>query len=348
LELDHSNSNEKKKRVLASAPRILATGEISPLVTSILGRFGTIEIAAKTDEKTLISLMPRTIALFVRGVTLISAAVIDNAKDLVVIGRTGTGYDNIDIGAATRRGIPVIYTPGAGARSVAEGTMAMILSLVKKIPMLDQKTRCGEWTVRENAVIGDMQGMVLGIIGLGRIGREVANLARAFDMDVIAFDPGISGTTPTPPRTRLVSLDELLRNSDVITVHAPLNDGTKGMLDKGRLNSVKKGAILVNLARGGLIESLDVIYEALESGQLQSVGLDVYPVEPPDVTHPIFKHPNALLTPHAMALSIKASEAIFSMASNGMAAILEGRVVPNVVNPEVFAGGVLRQAARES
>jgi phosphoglycerate dehydrogenase-like enzyme len=193
-----------------------------------------------------------------------------------------------------------------------------------------------------------MQGMVLGIIGLGRIGREVTKLAQAFDMEVIAFDPAISGTTSIPQKTRMVSLEELLRNSDVITVHAPLNDHTKGMLNKQRLNLVKRGAILVNLARGGLIESLDVIYEALNSGQLRSVGLDVYPVEPPDTTHPIFRHPNVLLSPHAMALSSKASEAIFSMASEGMASILDGKTAPNVVNPEVFAGRTLHQTAPQS
>jgi D-3-phosphoglycerate dehydrogenase / 2-oxoglutarate reductase len=334
LSPNRSKLNSQGTRTVAR--RIVATGEISPLVSAILGRFGTIEVAPKTDEATLVSLMPGTIALFVRGVTKISAAVIESAEDLLVIGRTGTGYDNIDIAAATRRGIPVVYTPGAGARSVAEGTMAMILSLLKQLPILDQKTRCGEWTIRDRAVIRDMQGLVLGIVGIGRIGREVANLAQAFEMHVIAFDPGISTKTQIPQGIKMVGFDELLRSSDVITIHAPLNERTRGMLDKQCLSSIKKGAVLVNLARGGLMESLDVIYEALNSGQLQSVGLDVYPTEPPDVTHPIFKHPNVLLTPHAMALSVKSSEAIFSMASNGMAAVLEGKIIPNVVNPEVF------------
>jgi D-3-phosphoglycerate dehydrogenase len=318
--------------------RILSTGQVSPLVIEILSRFGRIEIAPKTDEGSLISLMRGTIALFVRGVTPVSAKVIESADELKVIGRTGTGYENIDIAAATKRGIPVVFTPGAGARSVAEGTMAMILSLVKRIPELDRKTRCGEWDARDKTIIGDLQGMRLGIIGLGRIGQEVTRLARAFDIHVVAHDPRLSKETAESLGVELVQLNDLLLSSDIISIHAPLNAGTRGMLDKQRLSLVKKGAILVNLARGGLIESLDVIYEGLVSGQLLSVGLDVYPNEPPDISHPIFQHPNVLLTPHAMGLSVKSSHSIFSMASRGMADVLEGRIPANVVNPEVFHG----------
>jgi D-3-phosphoglycerate dehydrogenase len=316
--------------------RIVSTGHISPLAAEVLGRFGRIEVAPKTDEKSLISLMGGTIALLVRGVTQISANVIESAHDLQVIGRTGTGYENVDIAAATRCGIPVVFTPGAGARSVAEGAMAMILSLVKRMPELDRKTRNGEWNSRDKLVIGDLHGAVLGIIGLGRIGREVAHLARAFDMRIIACDPVISKQGVQPAGVELVELNELLKTSDVISIHAPLTNETRGMLDRKRIGLIKKGAILVNLARGGLMESLDVIHEALNSGQLAAVGLDVYPTEPPDISHPIFSHPNTMLSPHAMGLSVKSSEAIFSMASKGMAEVLEGRIPPNVVNPEVF------------
>jgi D-3-phosphoglycerate dehydrogenase len=316
--------------------RIVSTGQMSPLAVEILGRFGRIEVAPKTDEESLILLMRGTIALFVRGVTKVSASVIESGHELQVIGRTGTGYDNIDIAAATKRGIPVVFTPGAGARSVAEGTMAMILSLVKRLPELDRKTRSGDWDARDKTVIGDMQGSVLGIIGLGRIGREVAHLAQAFDMRVIAYDPGIPKEVVESSGVEPVELNELLKNSDIISIHAPLNDGTRGLFDRRCLGLVKKGAIVVNLARGGLMDGLDVVYEGLNSGRLSAVGLDVYPVEPPDTSHPIFRHPNVLLSPHAMGLSVKSAEAIFSMASKGMAEVLEGRIPTNVVNPEVF------------
>jgi len=318
--------------------RIVCTGQVSPLAVNILERYGQIEIASKTDERSLAKLMPGAIALFVRGVTPVPASVIESGQDLLVIGRTGTGYDNIDIAAATSRGIPVVFTPGAGARSVAEGTLAMMLSLIKRVPELDCKTRSGEWHARDKTVIGDLQGSVLGIVGLGRIGREVAQLARAFDVRVIAYDPAVSKEAAKSLGAEKVELTDLLKTADIISFHSPLNKETRGMFNRQRLGMVKKGAILLNLARGGLMESLDVIYEGLTTGQLSAAGLDVYPVEPPDISHPIFRHPNVLLTPHAMALSVKSSQAIYSMVSKGMVDVLEGRVPTNVANPEVFQG----------
>jgi D-3-phosphoglycerate dehydrogenase len=316
--------------------RILSTGSVLPVAAEILGRFGRIEIAPKTDEDSLVQLMKGTIALLVRGVTQISARVIKAGEDLRVIGRTGTGYDNIDIAAATEQGIPVVFTPGAGAKAVAEGTLGMILALVKCLPELDHKTRIGEWQARDSTAIGDLQGSVVGVIGLGRIGREVSRLARAFDARVISYDPAVSKELAAALGAELVDLDVLLRQSDIITLHAPLSAQTRGMIDRHCLSLVKKGAIFVNPARGGLMESLDVVYEALESGRLSAVGLDVFPVEPPDLSHPIFRHPRALFTPHAMGLSVKGAQAIFVMASKGMAEVLEGRIPENVVNREVF------------
>jgi phosphoglycerate dehydrogenase-like enzyme len=281
--------------------------------------------------------MKGTIGLIVRGVTQISGRVIESGSDLRVIGRTGVGYDNVNIKAATARGIPVVFTPGAGARAVAEGAMAMILSLVKKLPELDRKTRAGDWQCRDKTVIGDLQGATLGIVGLGRIGRDVARLARAFDMRVLSYDPEIPKQLAAEAGVEPVDLNTLLQESDVITLHALLNQQTKGLLNRERIGLMKRGAILVNLARGGLIESLDVIHDALNSGQLAAAGLDVYPAEPPDVSHPIFRHPNVLCSPHAMGLSAKAAHSIFDMMSRGMAEVLEGRSPANVVNPEVFS-----------
>jgi D-3-phosphoglycerate dehydrogenase / 2-oxoglutarate reductase len=322
--------------------RILSTGAVPPIAANILGRFGHIEVAARTDEDGLVELINGSIALFVRGVTKIPARVIRAGKDLQVIGRTGAGYDNVDIAAATEQGIPVVFTPGAGAKYVAEGTLAVILSLVKRLPELDHKTRSGEWQARDHTAIGDLHGAVVGIIGLGRIGGQVSRLARCFEARVITYDPAISSDVAATFGAELVDFDVLLRQSDIITLHAPLNAETQGMIDRRALSLVKKGAIFVNLARGGLMESLDVVGEALDSGQLSAVGLDVFPVEPPDVSHPIFRHPRVLCTPHALGLSIKGAQAIFEMASKGMAEVLEGRTPENVVNPEVFRNGSKR------
>jgi D-3-phosphoglycerate dehydrogenase len=217
--------------------------------------------------------------------------------------------------------------------------------LVKRLPELDQKTRSGQWQARDTTVIGDLQGAVVGIIGLGRIGGHVARLLRAFDAHVICYDPVISKDAAAAVGAELVDLEPLLSQSDIISLHAPMGPQTQGMINRKSLSLVKKGAIFVNLARGGLMESLDVVLEALNSGQLSAVGLDVFPVEPPDTSHPIFQHPRVVCTPHALGLSVKGAQAIFEMASRGMAEVLEGRTPENVVNPEVFRNGWRRASS---
>jgi len=322
--------------------RIVVTGLTLPIVEELLGPFGRVEIALKDDEESLIAMMKGTVGLIARGMTQISARVIASGADLRVIGRTGAGYDSIDLEAATARGIPVVYAPGASTRAVAEGTMSMILALAKRLKDLDYKTRRGEWNVRDAFAIIDLEGASLGIVGLGRIGREVARLAKAFGMEIRSYDPLISNDTAQAAGAELVELDVLLKKSDFISFHAPLNRLTLGMINAQRLRQVKPGAILVNVARGGLLESLDVLNESLESGQLSAVGLDVFPDEPPDLSHPIFLRPNVLCTPHVMGLTAKAAQATFAMVSRGMADVLENRQPQNVANPEVF-GTSLRQ-----
>src|SRR5580704_7215844 len=316
--------------------RIVVTGLTLPIVEELLGPYGRVEIALKNDEESLIAMMKGTVGVIARGMTQISARVIASGADLRVIGRTGAGYDSIDLEAATARGIPVVYAPGASTRAVAEGTMSMILALAKRLKDLDCKTRTGEWNARDAFAIIDLEGASLGIVGLGRIGREVARLAKAFGMEIRTYDPLISNDTAQAAGAELVELDVLLKKSDFISFHAPLNRLTLGMINAQRLRQVKPGAILVNLARGGLLESLDVLNESLESGQLSAVGLDVFPDEPPDLSHPIFLRPNVLCTPHVMGLTAKAAQATFAMVSRGMADVLENRQPQNVANPEVF------------
>jgi D-3-phosphoglycerate dehydrogenase len=319
-----------------SQRRIVITGSIPPIVGEILGRFGQILVAPQSDEESLLALMPNTIGLLARGTAPISARLINSAKDLQVIGRSGVGFDNVDVAAATARRIPVVYTPGVGAVAVAEGTMAVILALAKRLIELDRKTRDGEWSARDNTAILDLRGATLGVVGLGRIGREVARLALAFEMRVLAYDPHISPETAEKAGVSLEPLDSLLAASDFISLHAPLNESTRGMFDRRCLSGIKPGAVLVNLARGGLFDSLDTVFEALASGQISAVGLDVYPVEPPDISHPIFSHPRTLCTPHAVSLTVGAAHSIFTGVSRDMAAVLEGRIPENVVNPEVY------------
>jgi D-3-phosphoglycerate dehydrogenase / 2-oxoglutarate reductase len=324
--------------------RIVATGPVPSLARELLSPFASIEVASSTDEPSLISLAQGAIGLIVRGVVPISRRLIEAGKDLRVIGRTGTGYDNVDIHAATEHGIPVVFAPGAGTRAVAEGTLLMLLALAKRLRQLDEKTRAGQWSARDELAIGDLYGATLGIIGLGRIGSEVGRLAQAFGMNVIANDPMVAKDTAAAMGIDLVSLEELLSSADFISLHAPLNEHTRELVNAARLRLVKPGAVLVNVARGGLMADLDVLYEALETGRLSALGLDVYPNEPPNVSHPIFRRSDVLCTPHCMGLSARAAHATFSMVGEGMADVLRGRIPVNVVNPQVFSAANSRLA----
>lgn len=328
--------------------RILATGPVPSLARELLSPFASIEVASSTDEPNLISLAQGAIGLIVRGVVPISRRLIEAGTDLRVIGRTGAGYDNVDIHAATKHGIPVVFAPGAGTRAVAEGTLLMLLALAKRLRELDEKTRAGQWSARDELAIGDLYGATLGIIGLGRIGSQVGRLAQAFGMKVIANDPMVAKDAAAAMGVGLVSLEELLGSADFISLHAPLNEHTRELVNAVRLRLVKRGAVLVNLARGGLLADLDVLYEALESGRLSALGLDVYPNEPPNVSHPIFRRVDVICTPHCMGLSSRAAHATFSMVSEGMADVLRGRIPANVVNPEVFSATNSRLAAMMS
>ncbi len=322
---------------MTANPRIVATAPIDDVAIQILAKCGKVEIAADTSEETLLANLESTIGIVVRGEGSASGRVIQQAKDLKVIGRPGVGYDSVDIEAATAKRIPVVFAPGAGATAVAEGALAMLLALVKQIPFWDRAVKAGEWNKRYETKCRDMEGATLGIIGLGRIGSQLARLVRPFQMKVIGADPKVNSQKASEMGVELVGLEELFRKADYISIHAPLTTETKGLVSKERLDLVKPGAILVNTSRGGLVESLDVLLESLEQGQLAAIGLDVFPTEPADISHPIFKHPNCLTAPHAIGMSFKSMENVFKSMAQDMAAVLRGERPRFVVNPEVFS-----------
>jgi D-3-phosphoglycerate dehydrogenase len=257
----------------------------------------------------------------------IDPALLDKAPVLKVIARTGVGVDLVDVAAATARGIAVVITPGAGAAAVAEGAIGMALHLVKRFGPLTALVRQGRWAERATVPVSDLDGATLGVVGYGRIGQRTAALATAFGMQVLAYDPA----SEPPAEVRCASLGDLAAQSDVITLHLPLTGQTRHLVDDTFLARVKPGAVLVNCSRGGLVDT-DAVWRALTDGRLSGVGLDVFDPEPP-APHPLYDHPDVVLTPHLMGLSRRATAATFTAAAQGILDVLGGREPPAVANP---------------
>ncbi len=319
-----------------SRQRIVCTGPIDDLASEILSAHADVVVVPRPGEASLVEMLDGAVGIVVRGDGSASARVIERGKHLKVIGRTGTGCDSIDIAAATQRKIPVVYTPGLNARAVAEGAFALILALGKRLSYWDTQLKQGRWESRHQSVSRDLDGATLGIVGLGSCGQILAELARPFNMTLLAYDPYVSRERAAELNVRVVEIEELLMQSQFISIHAPLTDETRGLINGDRIGLLQPGSFLINLARGGLIESLDILHEALQDGTLAGVGLDVFEPEPPDVGHPIFRHPDFLCAPHALALTPGAMGRIYRCMAEGMAAVLRGERPRHVINPEVF------------
>jgi D-3-phosphoglycerate dehydrogenase len=319
-----------------SCPKIVSSGPVDRVAIDLLEPYGEIRVASGGNPGDLIPLLEGAVGLILRGEGIADREVIEAARDLKVIGRTGVGYDRVDIESATTRGIPVIITPGANARAVAEAAMAFMLALCKNIMHWDRKLKAGDWQSRFESRPGDLYGKTLGIVGFGNSGKEVARMALAFGMSVLAADPYQSRERAFELNVELVGLEQLLRQSDFISIHSSLSPETEGMINRESLMLVKEGTILVNLARGGLVESLDVLYESLLQGRLAGVGLDVFEPEPPDSRHPIFRLENCITAPHALGMTVGAMTRVFTSMAEDMAAVLDGRRPRYVVNPEVL------------
>jgi D-3-phosphoglycerate dehydrogenase len=237
----------------------------------------------------------------------------------------------VDLQAATARGIPVVITPGSGTRAVAEGVFALALHLVKRLRLFTDLVRNGRWADRGQVSMGDLDGATLGVIGYGRIGRRVGELATGFGMNLLAYDP----FSAPPPEIASADLSVLASASDIVTLHVPLIEETHHLVDRAFLDRVRPGTILINCGRGGLVD-LDAGLAALESGQLGGVGLDVFENEPPE-HHALFDQPDVVLTPHLMGMSRRAAAATFVDAARGIVDVLAGRQPAAVANPDWVA-----------
>jgi D-3-phosphoglycerate dehydrogenase len=268
-----------------------------------------------------------------RADATIDTAFLDRAPLLRVVARTGVGVERVDLEATTSRGIAVVVTPGAGAVAVAEGAIAMAMHLVKRLGPLTDLVRSGRWVDRGSATVGDLAGSTLGVVGFGRIGRHTSTLGAALGMKVLAYDPVVE----PPAELRCGTLAELLSQSDVITLHLPLTPGTRHLINTETLGLTRQGAILINCGRGSLIDN-DSAFQALVAGRIAGIGLDVFDPEPPQ-HHPLFDHPDVVLTPHLMGLSRQATSATFTAAATGVVDVLEGREPAAVANPHWTTAG---------
>lgn len=244
----------------------------------------------------------------IRSGTSVTAKMIESAKKLVVIGRAGVGVDNIDIEAATRHGVVVMNTPDVNTISAAEHTVAIILSLSRNIAEGNSSLKKGQWN--RNALVGsELRNKTLGIVGLGKIGQEVLTRCRAFGMNVIGYDPYMNKDKFNPDEIKIVDLDKLTKNADYITVHVPLNDSTRDLFNYEQLIKMKANARIVNVARGGIINEVDLA-RVLNEGKIAGAAIDVFTSEPLEDKNPLLKANNILLTPHLGASTEEAKEGV--------------------------------------
>jgi phosphoglycerate dehydrogenase-like enzyme len=305
----------------AERPVVVALGPVDPaLVAGILG--DGVSFVAEPNAADLAV----AVGAIARADAVVDAELFDRAPRLRVVARTGVGVDLVDLEVAKARGITVVITPGSGTRAVAEGVLALALHLVKRLGPLTDLVRDGRWAERSRVQVGDLDGATIGIVGYGRIGRRVGELAAAFGMRVLAHDPFSS----PPPGLDCPDLGTLAAASDVLTLHAPLTAQTRHLVDEAFLARVRPEAVLVNCGRGGLLD-LDATLAALRAGRLAGVGLDVFDPEPPP-HHPLFDHPDVVLTPHLMGLTRRATAATFADAARGITDVLAGRRPAAVAN----------------
>jgi len=289
--------------------RVLVSDPLSARAIAALGAAPGIHVEERKGlkEADLLPLVADIDAWIVRGATQVTRRLIEAAPRLRWVARAGAGLDNIDVAAAKERGIGVLNVPGANAVAVAELVFGLLLGLLRHIPEGDASVRRGEWD-KSRFMGRELRGKTLGIVGLGKIGRAVAQRARAFEMTCVGFDPLVSDADVRAMGVEPLPLDDLIARAEILTLHVPLSAETRGMIGAERLARLPKGAFLVNAARGGLVDEAALL-TALESGALAGAALDVFSSEPPQGS-PLVGHPKVVATPHVGAATVEAQEAV--------------------------------------
>ena len=320
-------------------PKVLITDNVAAEGIDLLQKSLPVDIKRGLSPDELVDTIGEYDALVVRSETKVTEPVIEAGRNLKVVARAGIGVDNIDLDAATRAGIAVVNAPVGNTVAAAEHTMALMLALARNVPQAYASMKDGQW--QRSAFMGiEVRNKTLGIIGLGRVGSEVARRASSFGMRLIAYDPFVAPDFASRLGVTTMPLEELLPQADFITLHTPLTAGTTKLISKPQLVMMKPGARLINVARGELIDEDDLL-EALENEQLAGAALDVFTNEPPgDI--PLLKHPRLMATPHLGASTQEAQREVAIEAAEQVIAVLNGQPARNTVNapfvpPEVHA-----------
>ena len=311
-------------------PRVLVSDPIAEAGIARLREVAEVDVKLKLPIEELVAIIGDYDALAVRSETKVTAEVIAAAGKLKIIGRAGVGVDNIDVKAATEKGIVVVNSPEGNTIAAAELSVAMLLSLARNIPQADQSLRAGRWD-RKKYTGTEVYGKILGVIGLGKIGGEVARRARAFEMTVIAYDPFATDEKARDYGVTLTTLDEIYSRSDFITIHVPLNDKTRGMIGTEQISKMKDGVRIVNCARGGIVDE-QALVDAINSGKVAGAAFDVFTSEPVKPDNPLINVQEIITTPHLGASTEEAQVNVAIDIAEQIADVLQGKPARAAVN----------------
>ncbi|HMC81697.1 MAG TPA: phosphoglycerate dehydrogenase [Candidatus Polarisedimenticolia bacterium] len=326
---------------MSHSGRVLIADPVAPICRQILETAGLeVEVRVGASPADLKARMAGTLALVVRSETRVTEDLLAAAPDLRVVGRAGTGVDNIDVEAATRRGVVVMNAPGENTIAAAEHTLSLMLSLARNIPRADRSLKSGQWE-RSRFLGVELHQKKLGIVGLGKVGREVAARARAFGMEILGYDPFLPEDAVSRLGLQRVSLQGILEQADFLTVHVPLNGQTRHLIGREELQRCKPGLRVVNCARGGLIDE-KALSDAIREGRVSGAALDVFEEEPPGPGHPLVGLETVVATPHLGASTVEAQEKVAVRIAQQIVAYLQRGSVTGAVNVDSIDPEVLK------
>jgi D-3-phosphoglycerate dehydrogenase len=319
--------------------KVLISDNLSPRGVKILKKAGLqVDIKTGLSPKELKKEIGKYDALIVRSATKATADIIASANNLKVIGRAGSGLDNVDKTAATKRGIVVMNTPGGNTITTAEHTISLIFSMARQIPQATASMKGGKWEKKKFKGV-ELYSKILGIIGLGNIGAHVAKMAQGMGMNIITYDPFLSQEKASALGVKVVGIDELIKKSDIITIHTPLTDETRGLINAGSIAKMKSGVMLINSARGGIVDE-DALYNALKTGKIAAAAFDVFAKEPPD-NSPLLELDNFIATPHLGAATQEAQDNVAIAVAEQIVDYLVNGTIRNAVNFPSLSADIL-------